>query len=576
MSTRARASSVSLLALAVVGSSSSLRAQFVTQVSTDGRGVSWPEHGFYVGRDGMSSNGRWLVYQNSGVVYRRDLSTGLTELVSADWLTGAGTAGENASVTDDGRWVCFETDWEGNVPGDTNFAFDVFLRDMASGVTSRINQDRFGGQTWGNCFRSVISRDGSTIVYESDDPNIAPGDTNFWRDFFAYDVASGVTELVSADPTGVPGLINHASCASFSAPCQWAGSCSVSGDGRFVAFMTRAYNLIQGGTAPANLNVFVRDRVTQSTVLVSANSLGQEADGPSFVPAISADGRYVAFQSWSYNLAGSGLLDLYVRDTGAGTTHRVAYSANGSLNFGYYRRVSISGDGMWVAYSATASDLVPGDLNGASDAFATEWQSGTTRLLSRSTTGQGSGDGFDPVVISGDGSRTAFLSTFDALVAGPPDDKIDLFLRDERVQSVPVVAYCTAKTNSLGCQPAMSTSGICSFTLGTPFFVTSQFERSHQSAMMVWSTAPAAQPFSGGFVCVQLPMQRTPLQDTGGLSAANDCTGTCSYVFTAQYAQSRGLSPGSTVYAQYWTRDPIGAAVRRVNASDAIAFTWAP
>jgi hypothetical protein len=232
---------------------------------------------------------------------------------------------------------------------------------------------------------------------------------------------------------------------------------------------------------------------------------------------------------------------------------------------------------MWVGFSSMESDLHPLDNNGWVDSFATHWPSGLTRLLSRSTAGQsGVHGGSSPVALSFDGARAVFPSESSALVAGPLDYENDVFLRDERVQSVPVVSYCTAKTNSLGCQPAMSTSGICSFTLGTPFYVTSQFERSHQQGMLVWSTAPAALPFSGGFVCVQLPMQRTPLQSTGGLSTANDCTGTCSYIFTPQYAQSRGLGPGSTVYAQYWTRDPVGAAIRRVNASDAIAFTWAP
>lgn len=550
-------------------------AQFATQVSTDERGVSWDDHWYYLGRDGLSSDGRWLVYQDAGV-YRRDLLSGEVLLASGDWLAGVLVPGENASVTDDGRFVCFETDWGGVVPGDTNFAPDVFVRDMTTGITTRINEDRFGGQTWGACFRSAISRDGSTVVYESDDPNIVGGDVNFWRDFFAYDRASGITELVSADPSGLPGQVHYASCASFTAPCQWAGTCSVSGDGRFVAFVSRQHNLVPGGTALAGMHVFLRDRVAQTTTLVSANDLGQEANGWSFVPAVSMSGRYVAFGSWSSNLGGSGWLELYVRDVVLSTTHRVAFSNFGGVDFGYYRRLSISGDGMWVAYASIAGDLVPGDVNGTADVFATHWQSGTTRLLSRSTTGQAGGDGGDPIAISGDGSRAAFVSTSNSLVAGPPDDKTDVFLRDERVLSVPVVSYCTAKTNSLGCQPAMSTSGICSFTLGTPFFITSQFERSHQQGTLVWSTAPAALPFAGGFVCVQLPMQRTPLQDTGGLSAANDCTGTCSYVFTAQYAQSRGLSPGSTVYAQYWTRDPIGAAVRRVNASDAIAFTWAP
>ncbi len=555
-------------------------AQFLTQVGTDAKGVSWPDHYYDSGIGALSSNGRWLVYRDYGGVYRRDLETGRVDPVSVHWLTGVQAGGENASVSDDGNLVCFET-WEGsNVPGDTNFAYDVFVRDVALGTTTRVSVDPFGGQLWGASTRPTISRDGSTVVFESDDPNVVFGDFNNWRDVFVHDVETGVNELISVDPAGQAGQASPHLCGTHGLiPCYWGGGSSSSSDGRYVAFGTIAHNLVAGGTAPGRVNVFVRDRRTGVTQLVSVNDAGQPGDSHSWYPVMSGDGRYVAFMSWATNFASSGWFDphAFVHDRVSGTTHWVDQSSTGTVSSGVHRFISLSGDGMWVGYTSDAWDLVPGDTNGSFDAFMTHWQSGFTRLLSRSTTGQtGFVYGGDPIALSWDGSRSVFQSGSNALVAGAPEDQQDIFLRDERVQSVPVVSYCTAKTNSLGCQPAMSTSGICSFTLGTPFFLTSQFERSHQPAMMVWSTAPAALPFSGGFVCVQLPMHRTPLQSTGGASAANDCTGTCSYVFTPQYAQSRGLSPGDTVYAQFWSRDPAGATARRVNASDAIAFTWAP
>jgi hypothetical protein len=580
MHTRVYKCELMRVAMTFVALAGPAAAQFVTQVGTDARGVSWTDRTYLVGRNALSSNGRWLVFSDAGAAYRRDLWTGEVTLASPNWLTGAPAGGENASISDDGNLVCFET-WEGsNVPGDSNFAYDVFVRDMALGITTRVSVDPFGSQLWGSSTRPTISRDGSTVVFESDDSNVVFGDSNNWRDVFVHDVETGVNELISVDPAGQPGQASPHLCGSHPLiPCYWGGGSSTSSDGRYVAFGSLAHNLVPGGTAPGRVNVFVRDRRTGITELTSVNDAGQPGDSHSWYPAMSGDGRYVAFESWSTNFAPSGWVEphAFVHDRWAGTTHWVDRNSNGTVANGVDRFISISGDGMWVGYASDASDLVPGDTNGTSDAFVTHWQSGLSRLLSQSTSGQtGFAYGGDPVALSWDGSRSAFQSGSNALVAGPPDDKSDVFLRDENVQSVPVVAYCTAKTNSLGCQPAMSTSGICSFTFGTPFFVTSQFERSHQPAMMVWSTAPAALPFSGGFVCVQLPMQRTPLQSTGGTSAANDCTGTCSYVFTPQYAQARGVSPGDTVYAQFWSRDPVGASVRRVNASDAIAFTWAP
>jgi len=150
------------------------------------------------------------------------------------------------------------------------------------------------------------------------------------------------------------------------------------------------------------------------------------------------------------------------------------------------------------------------------------------------------------------------------------------YLRDERVQSVPITAYCTAKTNTLGCAPRMSTAGICSFTYPTAFFVTCSRQRSHQIGQMIWSTTQQATPFQGGFLCVGWPLQRTPVQASLGASSANDCTGGYSFLFSAQYAAANGLGPGSTVYAQYWSRDPSASNPGNCNLSNAIAFTWAP
>lgn len=554
-------------------------AQFTTRVGVDSNGVWWPDRYYDLGPRALSSDGRWLVYTQSGGSYRRDLWTGDHQLVSVQWQSGLPGGGVLPSVSDDGNLVAFETFDGAIVPGDTNFGSDVFLRDMSTGVTRRVSVDPSGGNVLGTSYSPRISADGSTVVYESGDGAIAPGDFNNWYDVFAYDVATQTNELVSADPTGASGLVTLWGCAPWiQDPCSWAGGCAVNGDGRFVAFATLAYTLIPGGTTPGRLNVFVRDRQSGTTELVSDDASTSGGSIHSFSPEISADGRFVAFMDWGVAPTGGGA-KASVRDRLTGALYRVDPSQYNGVTYMFYNRLSISGDGMWVGYTHEGDDLVPGDTNGGGDAFVTHWRSGATRLLSRSTTGQlGTTFGNGPVSLSWDASRAVFAAWgWNALmVAGPLNHSTTVYLRDERVASVPVVSYCSAKTNSLGCQPLMSTSGICAFTNGVPLFVTAQFKRSHQQAMMLWGVAPAAVPFAGGFACVQTPTQRTPLQNTGGTSAANDCTGTCSFLFTAQYAQSHGVNAGDTLYAQYWSRDPLASNARNLSLSDAIAFTWAP
>lgn len=553
------------------------RAQFTTRIGADKNGVWWPDRSYYAGARALSSDGRWLVHTQSGGSYRRDLLTGEVALASAQWQSGLPGGGVNPSVSDDGNLVCFETFDGSIVPGDTNSGSDVFLRNMTTGVTKRVSVDPSGGNVLGASYGQSICADGSTVVYESGDGTIAPGDVNSWYDVYAYDVATQTNELVSVDPTGVTGQVTLSGCGvSNHDPCGWAGGCAVNSDGRYVTFATLAYTLIPGGTTPGRLNVFVRDRWTATTELVSEDASGAGGATHSFKPAISADGRFVAFIDWKLTFIGPEAW-AQVRDRQTGGLYRADPSQYGGVEYRFGSQISLSGDGMWVGYAHWADDLVPGDVNGSGDAFVTHWRTGLTRLLSRSTTGQtGTPFGASPVALSWDASRATFTAGDGPMAAGPLDPSSTLYLRDERVDSVPVVSYCTAKTNSLGCKPVMSTSGICAFTHGTPLFVTAQFKRSHQQAMMLWSVAPAAVPFAAGFACVQTPAQRTPVQSTGGTSTSNDCTGTCSFLFTTQYAQSHGVNAGDTLYAQYWSRDPLASNARNLSLSDAIAFTWAP
>ncbi len=185
---------------------------------------------------------------------------------------------------------------------------------------------------------------------------------------------------------------------------------------------------------------------TTSRVSV-ANDGVQSTGGSSSVPAISADGRYVAFTSTAWNLVADDTQsctytlpgqycwsnqDVFVRDRRDGTTRRVSVASDGTQlqGGGTSSDPTISGDGRYVAFKSDARDLVPGDTNGVADVFVHDLQTRATTRVSIGPTGdQANGESYDPA-ISGDGRYVAFASVASNLVAGDTNDVPDMFVRD--------------------------------------------------------------------------------------------------------------------------------------------------
>ena len=153
-----------------------------------------------------------------------------------------------------------------------------------------------------------------------------------------------------------------------------SGLPSISGDGRFVAFVSRTTNLVPGDTNNGE-DVFVRDLLTNTTTRVSVDSVGNQAIGNSFDPSISADGRLVAFRSNAPNLVpgdNNNSEDVFVRDLSTNTTTRVSVDSAGNQAIGNSGRPSISTDGRFVAFASFATNLVPGDTNNNDDIFVSD------------------------------------------------------------------------------------------------------------------------------------------------------------------------------------------------------------
>jgi Tol biopolymer transport system component len=249
-------------------------------------------------------------------VFVRDRQTGTTERVSVGKnKTQANRFSSPPSISTDGRFVAFASFASNLVPGDTNDATDVFVRDRQAGTTERVSVSSSGAQNNDPAASSNspdISADGRFVVFASDAVNLVAGDTNGVRDVFVRDRQAGTTERVSVAADGTQG--DRPSPSDGIRGGTRFGP-AISADGRLVVFDSSATNLVpddtntcsqQGayvystpGTCP---DVFVHDRQTGTTERVSVDSAGAQANDASTDPAISADGSVVALFSAASNL----------------------------------------------------------------------------------------------------------------------------------------------------------------------------------------------------------------------------------------------------------------------------------
>lgn len=290
---------------------------------------------------------------------------------------------------------------------------------VAAQTTERINVSSTGAQGTSAYLSTSISANGNLVAFDSDAGNLVSGDTNLVMDVFVRDRQIGTTERVSVGPGGAQGN-------------GLSRFCSISANGRYVAFFSDATNLVSGDTN-ARSDVFVHDRQAGTTECASLDSSGAQGNGPSWYPSISADGRYVVFLSLASNLVGgdtNGRWDVFVRDRQNTTTERVNVDfagGQGNLDSGL---ASISGDGRFVAFRSLANNLVSGDTNGKWDIFVRDRQNGTTERASVDSNGaQGNMDSDFPA-ISADARFVAFMSLASNLVSSDTNGVADVFVRD--------------------------------------------------------------------------------------------------------------------------------------------------
>jgi len=391
----------------------------------------------------ISADGRFVAFESYATnlvpgdtnamsdVFVRDRLLGATERVSVGSAEEQADADSSApSISGDGRNVAFYSNAANLVASDTNGMGDVFVRDRLTETTERISVSTTGEQADSDCWQACISSDGRFVAFQSYASNVVEGDTNNWMDVFVRDRQTGITERVSL------------SSAAEQANSDCWQAC-ISGDGRFVAFESQATTLVSQQTSPG-IDVFLRDRDTGTTQLVSAPTAGQAGTGGGWVPSISGDGRFVAFESRAADLVpydSNQTADIFVRDTIAGTTERVSVSTTGEQATAESFNPCISPNGRFVAFWSFASNLVAGDGNGAADVFTHDRVSGVTERVSISSSGQQGNQppnygGFQPS-ISADGRLIAFDCLANNLVSGDTNLQGDVFVRDRWPETLP-------------------------------------------------------------------------------------------------------------------------------------------
>jgi hypothetical protein len=265
-----------------------------------------------------------------------------------------------AQISADGRYVAFVGKL---LPvGVTVALTQALLLDRATGTTMLMSRTPAGAPGAGlNTSGLSISADGARVAFASDAADLVPGDTNGATDVFVYERATQTVRRLSVDAQGVQGNFGS----------LWP---SISADGRFVAFMSVATNLVPGDTN-AKQDFFRTELATGAIERLSVTSAGEQVFGQCGNVRLSGDGRLAFFSSDAPTLVpndGNESYDVFLRDTEQHTTTRLAVGAGGAEPNGGSNVFSVSPDGRFIGLTSTATNLVPGDVNGVSDVFVVD------------------------------------------------------------------------------------------------------------------------------------------------------------------------------------------------------------
>jgi len=301
----------------------------------------------------ISGNGRFVAYNrtagNLSQIFAYDRQTGMEDPVSlsTDGVSGNGES-QSPWISGDGRFVCFHSDATNLVPGDHNALRDVFLRDRLRKETIRLSVNAAGEEGSKESLLPVISGNGRFVAFQSQAKNLVPNDPNYGYDVFVYNRVTKQLEFIEAESTIERPAISY--------------------DGRIVAFRANTTDVID----PTNskIDVYRYDRQTSVKTEISLGVGGVLSNDHSYTPALSGDGRYLAFASDATNLVAgdtNGWRDVFLYDAQTGTLVTASAGAAGQQGEGPSFAPAFSYDGRFLGFHSLAENLTSGDTNGHTD-----------------------------------------------------------------------------------------------------------------------------------------------------------------------------------------------------------------
>jgi len=390
-------------------------------------------------RASLSENGRLVVFASRATrivaddtnrwwdVFLHDRSTGETTRVSLN-VAGEEATGDSRrpTITPDGRFLTFTSKATnmlipGSVSGSTA---QVYIRDLERGVLKRVSNDMDGGPVNRQCDVTATTSNGRFIAYVSAAFDIVPDDTNgtFGRDVFVYDTQEQTTERVNVSSDG----------EQADGVTTWGWDViGISDNGRYVTFTSSAPNLVDDDTNEQP-DIFLHDRAIGRTVRISVGPDGEQANDGSYRPQISADGRYITYQSRASNIvpndANGNVADVFLHDRVTNETTVIALTDDGEQPDGSSFDLRTSPDARFVAFSSFATNYDPDHVPGELDVYVHDRQTGRTVLVSRrGIATPDSSDANEPAV-SADGSAVVFTSGARDLVPHDINGFIDTFV----------------------------------------------------------------------------------------------------------------------------------------------------
>ena len=358
------------------------------------------------------------------------------------------------SLEDDGRYIAFVSSAKG-LAGASGKYRQIFWRDRVTGEIRLISRGVNGEEGNESSYAPIMSVNGRKVAFESYANNLVAGDRNNFRDVFLWsgDMQGGSTiERVSVGPGGI-----EANAESYGP--------SISGMGNDIAFSSTASNLTLGVEGTYTVNVFLRTQYTGTTTLISMDPVTKKATGGTN-PSIDMNGNRIAFYSFAGNLVPddkNDLWDIFLYDKRDPNLKRISLAADGSeRNQGNESRSrvvapTISGDGNYIAYASTSSNIVSGDNNGLQDVFVYDIADHRTVRVSVNSNGEeGNGDSpigqGEKIALSIDGNLVAF--TTKASNFGTTEGNVVMFNRSENTMK----PISTAKGTYVG-TPSISRRG---------------------------------------------------------------------------------------------------------------------